>query len=182
MAYTGMASTFKTIGGVTQPNQYLFSIENLATSGTVVSIRRLLVQMDATAVLTAVMPLIRSVRHGTPSAGGTTLAKGSFDLTQASSTLVQCRGATASDLGTAVTLTPVTLGAVQWQQFGMRMHTAVGQVLAPDFDMLPIIVADVNFNYKLAAGEGLSVYYTTPTTTSNPATNFYFVNCVWSET
>jgi len=182
MAYTGMVTTFKTIGGLTQPNQYLFSVENLATSGTVVTIRRLLVQMDATAVLTAVMPLVRTVRTGTPATGGTTLAKGSFDLTQASSTLVQCRGATASDLGAAVTLTPATLGTVQWQQFGMRMHTVVGQVLAPDFDMLPSLVADTNYNYKLAAGEGLSVYFTTPTTTSNPTTNFYFVNCVWSET
>jgi hypothetical protein len=182
MAFMGMGTTFRTLGqagAITNP-QCVFTIENLAGSSVTVVIRRLVIQMDATAALAAVMPQLKTCRFATPGTGGTTLTKAKLDTTQASSTLVQIRGGTASDGGTAVTLT-VTAGTYCWQQYGMRLHTAVGQVLAPDSDMMPVLIATPTYYMKLAPGEGLACQIVTAVTTSNPATNHYFVNCVWDE-
>ena len=181
--YTGMSTTFRTLGqaGAITPPQTIFTLENLATSSVTVVIRRLVLQMDGTGALTAVMPQIKVGRFATPStAVGTTLAKISFDSGQASSTLVQCRGGTASDGGAAVTVISPT-ATYMWQQYGFRLHTQVGQVLAPDFDLMPILVSDQNYTFKLLAGEGIGVYVVTATTASNPATNHYIVNCSWQE-
>ena len=177
-----MATTFRTLGQNIATGQFLFTIENLATSAVTVYVRRLVVQMDATAVLTAVMPQVKVFRFTPAAGGGTTLAKGTFDSAQASSTLVQLRGATASDGGAAVTLTTITPGTMLWQQYCMRLHTAVGQVLAPDNNLLPALVDQVGvFDFKLLANEALGVQIVTAASVSNPATNFWFVNCVWTE-
>lgn len=181
MAYTGLAASFRTLGNATVL-QNIFSLENTAGSAVTVRVRRLLVQMDATAVLTTFMPLIKTARvTGALPTGGTALAKGTFDTAQSSAANVVARGATASDGGAATAIT-ATMGTVHWQQYTMRMHTLVGQVLAPDNNLLPGLVDQAGtYDFLLRAGEALVVAVVAAATTSNPATNHYFVECVWDE-
>lgn len=173
------AATFRTLGAAAT-TQTLFTLENTAGSAVTVNVRRLLVQMDATAVLTTFMPIIKTSRPTALPSGGTTLSKAQFDTTASSVANVVARGATASDGGvaTAITATP---GTVAWQQYCMRLHTAVGQVLAPDNNLLPTMVDTSGYEFKLRAGESLMVQIVAAATTSNPATNYYFVECVWEE-
>lgn len=170
------AATFRQIGNAAT-TQNLFTIENI-DSTKLVYVRRILVQMDATAVLTAVMPLIKTSRATGVPTGGTTLNKGQFDTANASNANTICRGSTASDGGanSGPTATP---GTVLWEQFGMRLHTAVGQILAPDNNALPLLVDTQNF--ILRQNEALLVHIVAAAGTSNPATNHYFCQVVWEE-
>jgi hypothetical protein len=170
------AATFRTIGSAATP-QILMTIENI-DSTKLVYVRRLLVQMDALAALTAVMPLIKTARATGVPTGGTVLNKGVFDTNNASNANTIIRGATASD-GGALSAPVATAGDVVWQQYGMREHTQVGQILAPDFDQLPVLVDAQNF--ILRQNQALLVQVVAAIGTSNPATNHYFVQIVWEE-
>ena len=174
-------ASFRTLGAAATTHT-LFSLENTAGSAKTVNVRRLLVQMDATAVLTTFMPIIKTSRvTGSLPSGGTSLAKCPFDNAAAASVAnVVARGATASDGGTATAIT-ATPGTVAWQQYSMRLHTAVGQVLAPDNNLLPSLVDTSGYEFKMAAGEALMVQIVAAAGTSNPATNHYFVECTWEE-
>jgi hypothetical protein len=172
------AATFRTLGNAAT-TQTLFTLENTAGSAVTVKLRRLLVQMDATAVLTAVMPLVKTTRTTAIPSAGTTLSKAQFATANSSVANVIARGATASDGGAATAITATPAAAVLWQQYCMRLHTAVGQVLAPDNNLLPALVE--NIDLTLAAGEAIMVQIVAAATTSNPNTNHYFVECAWEE-
>jgi hypothetical protein len=176
MAYYS-ACTFRTLGSV-GTNQFLFSLENQTGSGKDIKLRRLVLQMDATSALAAVMPLFKTSRTtGLPS-GGTALTKVPFDTANTSVSGVVARGATASDGGAATAIT-ATSGATAWQQFAMRLHTAVGQVLALDNNLLTVLVE--NNDFVLKPGEGIVVECVAAAGTSNPSTNHYMVMCAWEE-
>lgn len=179
MAGKFSVATFRTPGTATT-TQNLFTLENTTGSAVVVNVRRLLVQMDATAVLTTFMPLIKTSRTTAIPTGGTQLNKGLFDTANSSAANVIARAGNASDGGAATVIT-ATPGTVVWQQMAMRLHTAVGQVLAPDNNLLPGLVENNGFEFKLKANEALLVQIVAAATTSNPATNMYFVECVWEE-
>lgn len=179
MAYYS-AATFRTIGNAAT-TQTLFTLTNTSGTAVTVNVRRLLVQMDATAVLTTFMPLIKTSRvSGAVPSGGTALSKSTFDTANTSDANVIARGATASDGGAATAIT-ATAGTVAWQQYTMRLHTAVGQVLAPDNNLLPQLVENSGGEFKLASGEAIMVQVVAAAGTSNPATNYYFVECAWEE-
>lgn len=169
-------ATFRQVGNAAT-TQNLFSVENI-DSTKLVYVRRILVLMDATAALTAVMPLIRGARATGVPTGGTTLNKAQFDTANSSNANTICRGSTATDGGSnsGPTATP---GDTIWEQFGMRLHTAVGQVLAPDNNMLPLLVETQNF--ILRQNQALLVHIVAAAGTSNPATNHYIVQVVWEE-
>jgi hypothetical protein len=170
------AATFREVGNAAT-TQNLLTIENI-DSTKLVWIRRITVQMDTTAVLTAVSPLIKTSRTTGVPTGGTTLSKAQYDTTAASNANTIVRGSTASD-GGANSGPTATAGTVIWQQFGTRIHTAVGQVLCPDMPCLPIIV-DVE-DFVLRQNEALLVHIVAAAGTSNPATNHYVVNVSWEE-
>jgi len=170
------AATFRQIGNAAT-TQNLLTIENIDATK-LVYIRRLVVQMDATAVLTAVMPLVKASRATGVPTGGTTLSKGLFDTSNASNANTIVRGSTASD-GGANSGPTATAGTVLWEQFMMRLHTAVGQVLAPDNNAMPALVDTQNF--VLRQNEALLVQIVAAIGTSNPATNHYFAEVVWEE-
>lgn len=170
------ASTFRQIGTAATP-QNLLTIENIDATK-LVYVRRLVIQMDATAVLTSVMPLLKAGRTTGVPTGGTTLAKGLWDTANASNANTIVRGSTASD-GGANSGPTATMGDVVWQQYGMRLHTAVGQVLGPDNSGLPTIVEMQDF--VLRQNQALLVAVVAAAGSSNPATNHYFVNVAWEE-
>ena len=101
-----------------------------------------------------------------------------WDTAAASDADVVCRGATASDGGAATAIT-VTIATILWQQFIMRIHTLVGQILGYEANALPQVVESTPI--VLRPSEGLSVHIINPTAASNLATNHYVVNCMWTE-
>jgi len=170
------AVTFRQVGNA-GTTQNLLTIENI-DSTKLVYVRKLIVQMDATVLLAVLMPLIKCSRATGVPTGGTTLAKGLFDTGNSSNSNTIVRGSTASDGGSNSGPT-ATAGDVVWQQFGMRMHSVVGQVLAIDNHMLPINV-DVQ-NFILRQNQALMVHIVAAAGASNPATNHYVVNVEWEE-
>lgn len=184
-----MTATFR-IQGVQTTSQNLFTIENNSTTASpvTITIRRLILQMDATGALTIAMPQFKTSRlTGTPSGGFTPTAgvlygKIPFDSATTSSTYVVMRQAAYGDGTTATTAITCTPAFTAWQQFGFRMHTVVGQVMAVDCDMLPVLVADNGLApFKIGPYESIGIQMVTATTTSNPTTNWFFINCVWEE-
>jgi hypothetical protein len=170
------AASFRTLGAAATP-QNLFTIENIDATK-LVTIRSIVVQMDATAVLVSVMPQVKLSRATGVPTGGTTLNKGQFDTTAASNANTIIRGGTASDGGVATAIT-ATAGTTLWQQYCMRMHTVVGQVLAIDNPVAPITVDTQNL--ILRQNQALLVQIVASAGASNPATNHWFVNIVWEE-
>ena len=169
-------ATFRTIGSAATP-QNLFTIENIDATK-LVYIRSIIVQMDETAALTSVTPLIKCSRATGVPTGGTTLAKGLFDTSNASNANTICRGAAASD-GGALSAPTATAGDVLWQQYAMRLHTAVGQIVFLDQPMLPVLVDTQNF--ILRQNQAILVQVVAAAGASNPATNHYSVTCCWEE-
>lgn len=174
---THSAATFRIIGAAAT-TQNLFSIFN-GGANRIVRIRRLVMQMDATAVLTAVMPIIKTSRVTAAPGAGITMTKVAWDTAAAASHAdIVVKGECSTDGGarTAITGAP---GAVLWQQYGMRMHTVVGQVLGIDNNVLSSITE--GFPVVLRANEGLMVHVVAAAAASNPATKHYFVQCAWDE-
>jgi hypothetical protein len=177
VSYTGSITTYRTLGSSTHN---LFTIENQTGSGVLVGIRRLLIQLDATVVLlNGIMPIIRTSRASGMPSGGTILPKGIFNVEETSDDLVVLRGATASDQGAATAIT-ATSTATMWQQYAMRLNSAHGQVIAPDNPLVPTL--SDNTPVVLDENTALAVQVVvTSTTSTNPSTNHWFVQCVWEE-
>ncbi len=170
-------SSFRTLGAAALL-QNVFSVENAAGSAVLVAVRRMAVQLDATAVLAAVAPSIKASRITTLPTSGTVLGKVPADSANTSNASVVVRGATASDGGAATAIT-ATAGTPLWSQLTMRMHTLVGQVLMEDESVIPGL--SENDPIILRAGEALLVQVIAAATTSNPATNHWVVNTVFEE-
>ena len=175
--FQGMVSTWRTLGSAATP-QNIFTIENTSGSTQTVYVRRLVVLCDKTAVLTSVLPLyIVSRATGIPT-GGTAVNKGSLDTAQSSVGNVTCRAATTAD-GAAATAITATAGDRMWSAYTMRLHTAVGQVLSPEFLALPNLCQ--SYPVKLLANQALLVQIVASAGSSNPATDHLVVNCMWTE-
>ena len=170
----GLASGFRIIGNAATLHN-LATIENSTGSSVLVAVKHVRVEMDATAVLTAVMPLVKLARTTALPTGGTTLSKGTLDTTQSSASAVVVRCAAASDGGAATAIT-ATAGTVLRAEYIMRLHTAVGQVLANTKDLV-----DDNEPIILQAGEALLVYVDSAAASSNPNTNNWQVDVAWEE-
>lgn len=171
------SASFRTVGSAATPHS-LFSIFNSGTNR-VVRIRRLVMQMDATVVLTTFMPLAKTTRVTAAPTGGTVLTKARWDTGATDSHAdITVRGATASDGGAATAIT-ATATDILWQQYGMRMHTLVGQVLGLDNNALSSISESTPV--FLRQNQGLLVQVVSAAGSSNPATNHWFVQCAWDE-
>jgi len=176
---TGLVTTWRTLGAAAL-TQNLFAISNASGSSILIAVRRLTAQIDHTVLLAAVMPQIKTFRITAGiAAGGTLLDKKQLDTTKTENASVTVRGATASDGGAATAITGTLDTGAVWQQFGSRMHSAVGQILGNDNNVLPQLVEDDPL--ILRANQALVVQVVASPATSNPATNHWFVQCVWDE-
>ncbi len=176
---TGVVTTFRTIGAAATA-QNIFAISNAPGSSILVAVRRLTAQVDHTAILAAVMPQIKTFRiTGGVAGGGTALAKQQLNTDHAPSGSVTCLGANASDGGSATAITGTLDAGAVWQQYGSRMHTAVGQIIGTDNTIIPGIAE--NDPVILQANQALVVQVVAAVNTSNPATNHWFAQCVWDE-
>lgn len=174
-AGTYSAASFRILGSAATPHN-LLTIEN-TDAAVQVRIRDISIQLDATAVLTAVMPLVKISRATAVPTGGTTLTKGEFSTAATSDAQVVVRAANASDGGVASAIT-ATAGATLWQEYQMRMHTVVGQVLCPPSRMPTILTKDL----ILLQNQAILVQVVASAGTSNPATNHWSVCITWDET
>lgn len=170
------AASFRTLGTAATPHN-LFTIENIDATK-LIYIRKITVELDATAVLVAVTPQIKLSRATAVPTGGTVIAKAQFDTANASNANSIIRGATASDGGVATAIT-ATAGTTLWQEYNMRMHTVVGQVLPVESKVAPLIVDTQNL--ILRQNQALLVQVVASVGTSNPATNHWIVSVVWEE-
>lgn len=176
-----MAITFK--GSIPAPfstygndatTQNLFVITNKVGSRVNVIVRRATVQVDTVAVLTSVMPIV-STHRATSISGGIILDKTQWLTTETSSSSVEIRTPILNGF-------PITANAGDrvWQQYCGRMHTVVEQVLAPDNNILPMLVESHDFIIR--PGESLLFRVVGATTASNAAlTNNWWVECMWEE-
>lgn len=166
------AASFRTVG--VAGNQNLFALRN--DSGATVRVRRITVQLDVPGGtnLTGVMPLVKLSRIS-GATGGTALAKTPFDSNFESIAGVVALGATAADGGaaTAITATP---GGEAWQQYAWRRHSAYGQLLSFDNNLLPTLVE--SYDWTLQPGETLLAAVIGANNTVN---NHWFVQAVWEE-
>ena len=169
------AASFRTLGNAAVAQNLFVILNTHATK--IVTVRRLVMQMDATVVLTAVMPIHKACRIASYS-GGNALTKVDWGAV-ASDAAVQVINAATADgtAGTAITATPT---ATLWQQYGMRMHTLVGQVQGIDNNVITGITE--NYPIRLAQNQGLLVHIVAAAAANNPATNHYFIQCAWEET
>ncbi len=176
---TGLVTTWRTLGAAAL-TQNIFAISNASGSTTLVAVRRLGVQLDHTAVLIAVLPQIKAFRITAGIAGGgTPLDKKQLDTAEVENASVTVRGATASDGGAATAITGTLDAGAIWQQFGSRMHTAVGQIIATDNNVLPQLIEGDPL--ILRPNQALVVQIVANPATSNPNTNHWFAQCVWDE-
>ena len=170
------ATSFRTLGTAASPHLLLTILNTHAT--TLVKVHRMVVQLDATSTLVNVMPQVKIGRvTGSNPTGGTALTKAQFDTNAASDGAITVVGGTASDGGIATAIT-ATMGDILWQQYCMRMHTVVGQVLAPDNNIVPTICETTPIILRQNQALLVSVI---GTAASNPATNHWFVQVVWEE-
>ena len=171
------AATFREVGSAATP-QNLMSIENI-DSTKLIYVRRVVFQVDETVVLTSVTPIVRISRATGVPTGGTTLNKGQFDTNNASNSNTIVRGSTASD-GGANSGPTATAGDAIWEQYIMRVHTAVGQILCLDMDALPQNLVQSN-NMVLRQNQALLLQVVASAGASNPATNHYICQICWEE-
>lgn len=177
MAVTFLGTARSTLAlGNDSTEQNLFTIQNCPSSYVNVNIRRLMMQNDNTAVLTAFMPIVK-VSRATAISGGVTLDKTPFDTTQTSDRSVVFRA--QADETARIT---ATAGSTIWQQYSVRMHTAVEQQQGLDNSMLPRLVANTGAEFILRPGESLLVKVVGAAGTSNAMSmNNWFVECVFEE-
>jgi hypothetical protein len=168
------AATFRTPGDGTA-RQTLFALQNTGTAR-IVRIRRIVLQIDPTALLVAIMPLFRLCRI-TGYTGGQALTKVNWEAT-ASDATIQARGRNTSDGGGQTNIV-AAIGETMWQQYASRMPSLAGQVIGDDQNIAPMAIESNPI--ILRQNQGVLVYIEAPAGTSNPNTNHYFVQCAWDE-
>jgi len=158
--------------------QNLLVVENGNNSRVNVIIRRLSVQNDGgITALTSVMPLVKTSRMALAASGGILLSKCPLDTSQSSSSEVKFWAPVAS--GTPVT---ATAGDSCWEQYINRAHTLVGQLVAVDGNLLPMLIATTGKDFIIKPGEFALVQVKADTVASNPSIgNNWIVQAVWEE-
>lgn len=176
ITYRGTVPTFP-IQGNNQLLQNLFVFENGVASRVNVYIRRLVLQNDAVAALTSVMPLVKTSRVNGAFNGGIILSKCPFDTTQTSDSAVKIRASIA--FGTPIMAAE---GQPIWEQYALRLHSAIQKVIGIDNSMLPALIAQDGKEFKLRPGESLLIQVRGATVASNPALgNNWWVQAMWEE-
>lgn len=180
VTYKGTVGTFRTAGRAGTTGQKLFAIHNATGSAVLVDVESLNVSMFDTVIkaLTVPPPVVRAWRFTAVPTNGTAITKRGIDTAQTSNASVTIWGdASADGTGSATTLT-VTLPAGQFisQAPGLRMITGAGIEPTREQGMLQFTGP-----ITLRALEGIAIFLDYTVATSNPTTDQWQVDCVWSE-
>jgi hypothetical protein len=153
--------------------QNMFTLENRYGSRVNINVRKLEALLDPIAVLTGVMPQLQLTRITGVVSGGSILAKVPWDTSLVSDTRVIASSCVLS--GNPITATP---GTIINQEYGSRIHTAIGQVLCNDIvESFPPIGS-----FLVRPGQTLLLTITGSAVTSNASlTNNWILECAWDE-
>lgn len=174
ITYTGAVSSQIALGN-DKTTQNLFVASNGANSRHNMRIKRVIIQLDSTGALTAVMPEVRIARVTGAVSGGVSIPKFPWDTTQTSDSEISFYQAVS--YGNPVTASPAT---TIWQKFDARQHTQIGQFISNDLPLLPTIISDDP--YILRPGQSLVAYVVGAAVTSNPGiSNSWYMQLVWEE-
>ncbi len=165
-------STFRILGAAAAA-QNIASIENPATSGVLIALRRLTGQTDSTALLASVSPTLKTSFPLALPTGGSIIPANPFD-SAAPAAVGVVRAGNAAD-GGAATAIAATPGNIIWSQLIDRMHTAAGYIAHPDSSLLPQFVD--NDPLILRPGGSLLVHGVT----AIAATTHIIINFAWEE-
>ncbi len=181
VTYFGRACTFRIPGRAGTAGQKLFSIHNATGSAILVDVERITIDWVATVVkaVTVLPPSIRLYKVTVLPTNGTAVTKVARDSSLSSSSSVTILGDAASDgtnSGTALAAT-LPAGAVVTQIFSARLLTAVSYENMDAYAFL----SQENEKITLRALEGLVVMLDYTLATQNPVTDFWSVDCKWTE-
>jgi len=178
ISFVGALAANRIVGNAATPHN-LLTIENGAGSNVLVGVNKLSIDTDCTAVLASVACQFRVHRTTALPSAGTVLTKQAIDTALTSSASVQIRGASDSaSVATAITATAAA-GSGLWCQSVSRLHSAAGQWLPLDNDLLPGNIAENDW-IVLRASQAL-VVRVEGTAASNAATNHYMCKIAWFE-
>lgn len=166
--------TFRTLGNAASP-QNIFTL-HAPNSGqsTAICVKRIVIAVTYTAVLTAVDCEVRWGRTTALPTGGTALTPVNYDTTRTVSANVIPLGATASDGGGATAIT-ATIANKAGGMFIGRMHTLVGQTNPGGIEIYRSVEDASAEAMILRPNEGLVIQIVNPTAGNNPTTNHYIV-------
>lgn len=175
-SFRGRACSFRTLGIAGTAGHKIATIFNAVGSTVIVDVELVAVDVSMTAARVVAPPLIRAHKLTTVPTGGTAIPKLASDSLLSSSASVTLLQATASDGGaaTAITATPAA-GTIINQEVAPRALTLVGY---EQFDRLEWFDSQP---WTLRAGEGILVNLDYALATSNPVTDNWNVQFLFSE-
>lgn len=175
-SYRGRACSFRQLGIAGTAGQKLATIFNAVGSTVIVDVELMTLDVSQTAARVVAPPLIRTHKITALPTGGTALTKIASDSSLTSSASVTMLQGTASDGGaaTAITATPAANTIVN-QEVAPRALTLTGY---EQFDRLEWFNT---YAWTLRAGEGLLLNLDYSVATSNPITDNWNMQFLWSE-
>ena len=180
-SFRGSATGFRVAGDGATATNNLLTIASLA-DGPRIRIASLEVLHNSTAAL--VTPGLQAIFSRTTAipTGGTALVKRGFSTTgstSASSGRVEVLYGTASDGGAATPITATAEAGAFSQKFLDRLHTAVGQALPGEVDLLPGLAKIEAL--IIPSGGGVVVQALTVDAANIPITDHFIVLISWEE-
>ncbi len=175
-SFRGRACSFRTLGIAGTVGQKLGTIFNAAGSAVIVDVELVALDVSQTAARVVAPPLIRGHKLTAVPTGGTALTKIAADSALTSSASVTLLQGTASDGGaaTAIVATPAANTIVN-QEVAPRALTLVG------YEQIDRIEWFNGSAWTLRAGEGLLINLDYAVATSNPITDNWNLQFLWSE-
>ena len=180
-SFRGSATAFRTLGNAAATPQTILTLAT-STSGPRVRLRSARIWHDSTAVLVTAAIHAVLVRTTARPTGGTALVKAPFHPDgPASSVQVEVLGGTASDGGVLTAITATAAARVN-AAFLARLHTAVGQVIPVERELVPPLAEDEALALtREAAGSLAFAVQVVDVEGTLPATNHWIAAVNWEE-
>lgn len=177
VSFRGRSCSFKTLGVAGTAGQKIATIFNAAGSTVIADVELFAFDVAQTAARVVAPPLLRAHKLTAAPTGGTAMTKIGSDSALSSSASMTLLQATASDGGaaTAITATPAVNTIVN-QEVVPRALTLVGYEQIDRIEWF-----NGSGPWTLRAGEGLVFNLDYTVATSNPITDNYNFQFMWSE-
>lgn len=175
-SFRGRACSFRQLGIAGTAGQRLSAIFNAVGSPVIVDVELMALDVMQTAARVVAPPLIRAHKITAIPTGGTAMTKIASDSTLTSNASVTLYQGTASDKGaaTAIVSAPPANSIVN-QEVAPRALTLVG------YEQIDRIEWFDHNPWTLRAGEGLLINLDYTVATSNPITDEWNLQWLWSE-
>lgn len=181
VAFKGRGSSFRVPGRGGTAGHKIFTLFNAAASPVLVDVEKISFDMEVTAVkaITVLPPVVRIYRITVAPTGGTAALKIARDTAMASSASVTVSGDASADGTSSATALAATLttGNYFTQIFAPRLITGAGYQIIDRAEFMD----GEDERITVRAGEGIVVMLDYVLATQSATTDFYLVNCKWTE-